>query len=200
MTYIFAVLVLFQFASVQFVLASYENASSAADESPEILPQLVPTAVSEPTVGLPVRLKIPKIKVNAPIDYVGVLADGSMGIPALPQHTAWYQPGPRPGEIGSAVIDGHLNWWYGSAGVFGHLKSLKKGDIVSIQSDRGETISFRVRATKLFREKDDATSIFTSTDGKAHLNLVTCDGVWVHATKAYSQRLVVFTDKIENTK
>ena len=200
MTYIFAVLVLFQFASVQFVLASYESASSTADDSAEALPQLVPTPVVEPTVGLPIRLKIPKIKVNAPIDYVGVLPDGSMGIPTLPQHAAWYQSGPRPGEVGSAVIDGHLNWWYGSAGVFGRLKSLKKGDVLSVQSDQGETILFRVSGLKLFREKDDATAIFTSTDGKAHLNLVTCDGVWIHAVRAYSQRLVVFTDKIEDTK
>jgi len=34
-----------------------------------------------------------------------------------------------------------------------------------------------------------------TNDGLAHLNLITCIGVWEQITQGYSQRLVVFTDR-----
>jgi len=34
-----------------------------------------------------------------------------------------------------------------------------------------------------------------SSDAKAHLNLITCEGVWDKVSKSYSKRLVVFTDR-----
>jgi len=46
-----------------------------------------------------------------------------------------------------------------------------------------------------FDAEEDATDVFSSTDGKAHLNLVTCDGIWNKNTAQYSQRLVVFADR-----
>lgn len=38
--------------------------------------------------------------------------------------------------------------------------------------------------------------IFTSKDGKAHLNLITCGGVWNKLTKHYPDRLVIFTERV----
>lgn len=147
--------------------------------------------------GLPIRLKIPKIKVNAVIESVGLTSDGSMGIPKLPRNAAWYDDGPRPGEIGSATISGHLNWYKGVTGVFARLNQLKTGDSITVQDDTGKIISFIVRTIRLYGSDEDATDVFTSDDGKAHLNLITCDGVWDKKTKQYSKRLVVFTDKLQ---
>jgi len=42
-----------------------------------------------------------------------------------------------------------------------------------------------------------ATDVFTSSDGKAHLNLITCDGIWDKNAAQYSERLVVFADRVE---
>src|ERR1035437_3088718 len=56
---------------------------------------------------LPIRLKIPKINADAPVEYVGLAPDGSMGVPAGPNNVGWFDLGPRPGNIGSAVIAGH---------------------------------------------------------------------------------------------
>ncbi|PIZ82226.1 MAG: class F sortase, partial [Parcubacteria group bacterium CG_4_10_14_0_2_um_filter_41_6] len=41
----------------------------------------------------------------------------------------------------------------------------------------------------------DVPEVFNSSDGKAHLNLITCTGVWNKEDNAFSERLVVFTDK-----
>ncbi|MCK9361153.1 class F sortase [Patescibacteria group bacterium] len=140
---------------------------------------------------------IPSVRVNAMVRYVGLTPDGYMGVPKLPRDAAWYMLGPKPGERGSAVIAGHVNWWYGATGVFQHLKKLKAGDTIVVQDSLGEDISFVVRKTREYHPEDDATDVFYSFDGKAHLNLVTCAGVWDRLTGAYSKRLVVFADKME---
>ncbi|MDO8499581.1 MAG: class F sortase [bacterium] len=150
----------------------------------------------EPTsAGLPVRLKIPKININAVIEQVGILPDGSMGVPKLPRNTAWFKLGPRPGEVGSAVIDGHINWWNGATAVFAKLNKLKPGDKITVLDDKKNAITFVVKKTRLYGAKEDASDVFSSGDGRAHLNLITCGGVWNKRAKEYSKRLVVFTDR-----
>lgn len=158
-----------------------------------VLPSHVEPAAGR-QVGIPVRLKIPRIRVNAAIREVGLAPDGSMGVPKVPRDAAWYKLGPKPGEPGNAVINGHVNWLYGATGVFEQLKSVKPGDTVTVQDDTGTDITFIVRETRIYDAAADATDILVSTDGKAHLNLITCSGVWDKKLKQYSKRLVVFAD------
>lgn len=148
-------------------------------------------------IGYPVRLKIPGIHVDAAINHVGLMPDGSMGIPKLPRDTAWYMLGPKPGQIGSAVIAGHVNWWHGAKGVFEKLNKVKTGDFITVQDDKSVTTTFIVRGIRTIGLKEDASSVFRSYDGKSHLNLVTCTGVWDKTVNAYSKRLVIFADKVE---
>ncbi len=160
--------------------------------------QIMYENISVPEIAgqaLPIRLKIPKIKVNAAIEYIGINSKGEMGIPKLPRDAAWYNLGPRPGEIGSAVISGHVNWYNGATSVFANLNKLKIGDEITVQDSKGVSITFVVRKIHEFTSKEDASEVFVSNDGKAHLNLITCDGVWDKKTKQYSKRLVVFADK-----
>jgi len=53
--------------------------------------------------GLPVRLKIPKINVDAPIISVGITSQGEMGVPKGPSDTAWFDLGPRPGDMAAQL-------------------------------------------------------------------------------------------------
>ncbi|EKD43442.1 MAG: peptidase C60 sortase A and B [uncultured bacterium] len=146
-------------------------------------------------IGLPVRLKIPKIKVNAIVESVGLLPNGAMGVPKIPRNAGWYKLGPRPGEIGSAAIAGHLNWWNGAVSVFAKLSKLKLGDKIIVQDKNGIDIVFVVRKISLLGSQEDASEVFVSDDGMAHLNLITCGGTWNKITKQYSKRLVIFADK-----
>jgi sortase A len=147
------------------------------------------------SLGLPARIIIPNINVNAPIEDVGVTPAGDMDTPKLQFDTAWYNLGPRPGEIGSAVIAGHKDWKNGENAIFEDLHKLKPGDKVIVEDDRGSLMTFIVRTSQAYNPDSDATNIFRSNDGKAHLNLITCQGAWDKNAKSYSQRLVVFTDK-----
>lgn len=157
-----------------------------------------PEAPSVPKIfGVPLRIGIPSIAVDADVEKVSLAADGSMGVPKDPLNAAWYELGPHPGEIGNAVIVGHVNWIKGATGVFADLRKLKPGDVIDVQDDGGAIIAFVVRERRKYDAAADATGIFVSHDGKAHLNLITCDGSWVKSAKQYSERLVVFADKIE---
>jgi LPXTG-site transpeptidase (sortase) family protein len=145
--------------------------------------------------GLPVNLKIPKINVNADIEYVGLTSKGAVDVPKSVVKAGWFNQGPRPGEKGSSVIVGHFGLKNFVTAVFSDLYKLKKGDKIYVKDDKGVTASFVVRETRNYDPKADATYVFSSKDGKSHLNLITCEGIWNNITKTYSARLVVFADK-----
>jgi LPXTG-site transpeptidase (sortase) family protein len=149
----------------------------------------------QPDTGIPVRLQIPAIHIDAPIISVGLSSDGTMEMPKGPTDAAWFDIGPRPGEKGSAVISGHYGWKDGVAALFDNLHMLKKGDVIYVENEQGVTNNFIVRELRTYGENDDSSDVFGSNDTKAHLNLITCEGTWNKAKKSYSDRLIVFTDK-----
>jgi len=144
--------------------------------------------------GLPVRLKIPAIGVDSAIEDAFITSDGRMDVPAGSVNVAWFALGPYPGQEGSAVIGGHFGIKNKVPFVFYKLNELKIGDKVYVVDDTGKNLVFIVRSIKSFDRNADATSVFTSTDGLAHLNLITCEGIWNQVNNSYPQRLVVFTD------
>ena len=147
--------------------------------------------------GLPVRLKIPVIRVDSAIEDAYISDDGRMDVPAGSKNVAWFALGPKPGKIGSAVIGGHYGMKNGVPFVFYRLDELKKGNKIYIVDDKGRTLTFVVRSVKLFNRNDDATTVFTSDDGLAHLNLITCEGIWNRVNDTYPERRVVLTDLVE---
>jgi len=168
-----------------------------ATPNPSTIFSKVPISTSSaqklPSQGLPQRLKIPSINVDAVVEKVGLTSAGAMETPVEINDVGWYRLGPRPGESGSAVIDGHLNGnTWGRTGVFGELHKLKIGDLVNIEDEKGVTITFTVWKISTYNADEHVADVFSPTDG-AYLNLVTCDGVWDNNKLNYTQRLVVFT-------
>lgn len=157
--------------------------------------------------GMPLRLRIPKIAVDAPFEPVGVLADGSMGVPKQPERVGWYAFGPRPGEHGSAVVAGHRGWKNGMA-VFDRLSELRIGDTILVADADNVWHTFIVRGSKVFDPKQDAAEVFrrendsvdtgvgsTAKNG-IFLNLITCEGEWDRASGQFTKRLVVFAEGV----
>lgn len=158
------------------------------------------TGVSTLRTGQPVRLTIPGINVDAAIAHVGLTSDGAMDVPTDPDEVAWYANGQRPGEEGSAVFAGHYDRKNGLPAVFSDLHTLRPGDKLSVKDEQGVATSFVVRTIRRYDPAADATEVFGSNDGTAHLNLITCEGVWNTAQNSYSHRLVIFTDKEYSSK
>jgi sortase (surface protein transpeptidase) len=165
----------------------------SADAQPPVEP---PAAVAE-SFGAPAHIWIPSIAVDAIVEHVAMKKDGSMDTPTHPLDVGWYSLGPRPGEPGSAAIAGHVDWWKGATAVFKDLRKVNIGDVITVQDEEGKEVSFIVRESRSYKAADDAREVFVSTDGKAHLNLITCDGAWDKNAGQYARRLVVFADKLD---
>lgn len=156
------------------------------------------STVTPQSVGLPLRLTIPAINIDAAIGYAGVAADGTMEISQSQDDVAWFEPGTRPGDKGSAVIAGHYGSVNGKYSVFSNLSKLKQGDTLQIRDHKNNTATFIVRESRIYDPKADATDVFNSNDDKAHLNLITCEGSWNNAAETYSKRRVIFADRAIN--
>jgi sortase A len=142
------------------------------------------------------HLIISRIKVDTPIDPMGLTADGAMEAPNSSQNVGWFKLGAHPGDKGTAVIAGHYGRWKdGKESVFDGLHTLQKGDNVSVKDEKGTVTTFVVRALRTYSQDQIAPEVFGSSDKIAHLNLITCEGTWNGAQQSYSNRLVVFTDK-----
>ena len=153
--------------------------------------------VSLQTGSVPVQMSIAAIDVAAIINPVGLTSEGDMAIDENPEQIAWYKFGPKPGELGSAVVAGHYGWKNGVPSIFNDLNTLVKGDEISILGENGQLMTFVVTRTAIYMPDQDATDVFKSDDGKAHLNLITCQGSWNKSLDTYSERLVVFTDFVK---
>lgn len=141
---------------------------------------------------VPVRLRIPRIAVDAAVEKVGLTAEGEMGTPKNTTDVGWFALGPQPGEKGNAVLAGHLDGKHGETGVFADLSRLKRGDTFFIEDNTGLSTAFVVRESRTYAP-GYVYDVFSPSDN-AHVNLVTCDGVWNGSKKSYTKRLVVFAD------
>ena len=146
--------------------------------------------------NLPKLLEIPKIGVSADVQSVGLNSKKEMDVPSNDWDVAWYNLGPNPGEIGSAVIAGHLDNRSGQAAVFWDLDKLEIGDDVFVTDGNNNKKHFQV----IFSEKYETGTaplekIFGTNDG-AYLNLITCGGVWDKTKNNYTERFVVFTEYV----
>ena len=148
--------------------------------------------------GLPVRIEIPIIGVDSFIEDAYITSEGAMEVPSGTVDVAWFALGPQPGQKGSAVIGGHFGIENGVPFVFYNLSKLKAGDKVYIIDDKGDTLTFVVNTSTLFAANADATNVFTSSDGLAHLNLITCEGIWNEISGEYPDRTVVFTTQVSS--
>lgn len=162
----------------------------APQEEAAAPPQQLLTANQEGSP--PVRLSIPRLTIDANVQKVGVTKAGAMGVPNNFTDVAWYKYGTTPGQVGSAVIDGHVDNGLSLAGVFKHLSDIKAGDDIYVETASSTKLHFVVQDVELYPYKEvPLEKVFNQNDA-ARLNLITCDGAWVAGEKTYDHRLVVY--------
>lgn len=160
-----------------------------------------PTSTPDPlaSAGNPIRLEIPALAVDAPIEAVGLTRERAMDVPKGWMNAGWYVNGFRPGEPGNAVVAGHLDSNTGGPAIFWDLNKLLPGDEVYIHYESGLRLGFRVEGNQLYNHDADGAIIdaIFGPSQTADLNLVTCYGPWDYGEATYSERLVVFATLIE---
>jgi sortase (surface protein transpeptidase) len=151
-------------------------------------PTAAPTA--EDRVAKPVRVVIPTIDVDADLVGLGLNDDQSMEVPNFGL-AGWYEPGPRPGEAGPAVIAAHVDSVDGPD-VFFRLKDLARGDKISVELADGSTQEFVVsRSEQQLKQQLPVDRIWNDTD-EVVLRLVTCGGEFDPDERSYKSNVIVY--------
>jgi sortase A len=177
---------------------SANSAGQSDDEqgSTRSLQPAQPEPDSAPSVD-PVRLQIPALDVDTVIESVGVAENGNMAEPTEWNDAGWFEPGPRPGGIGNAVIAGHYDSPWGPA-VFYRIDSLVPGDEIIVTMDDDTELRFAVTETLIVSAEDAPLQQIFGISKDRNLNLITCYGVYDRERGLYDDRLVVFTELIED--
>jgi hypothetical protein len=171
--------------------------SAAASTAPAAPPPSVGVA---PVVArsAPVALRIPAIGVTVAVSSLGLNPDGTVQVPTDFQEPGWYRLGPSPGQVGSAVILGHVDSYQGPA-IFFELRSLQAGDQVEVSLADGVVANFVVTTVAMYPKAQFPALQVYGSRGYSALQLVTCGGTFDTQTGHYLSNVVVYTSLVSTT-
>ena len=152
-----------------------------------------------PARSAPVALRIPALVLAVPLSRLGLNPDGTVEVPTDFQEPGWFRLGPTPGQVGSAVILGHVDSYRGPA-VFFRLRSLRAGDRVEVRLADGVVAHFAVRAVQSYLKREFPARRVYGSRGYPALQLVTCGGTFDTRTRSYLSNVVVYTSLVATTR
>ncbi len=142
----------------------------------------------------PTRIRIPRIGVDAPTTPVGLDRNQQIAVPPLnqPKTAGWYKLGPSPGEVGTAVVVGHVDSRATGRAVFFRLGALKPGDTIEVLRNDGKKARFIIDGVAAYPKKTLPLKLVYGYTGKAQLRVITCGGAYDKAARSYKDNIVVF--------
>ena len=162
-----------------------------ASAAPDVLVPLgAPAPLPEPstlTAPLPVALQIPAIGVRTRLIRLGLTRQGTLQVPGSTSVAGWYTGSPRPGEIGSSIIAGHIDSYLGP-GVFYRLRELHPGNQIYVRQADGRFAVFRVTAVRQYPKARFPTAAVYGPVPDAELRLITCGGTSGYAKRQLPQQ------------
>jgi sortase (surface protein transpeptidase) len=147
------------------------------------------------TAALPVALRIPAIGVRSRLIRLGVTQQGTLQVPSSSSVAGWYTGSPRPGEIGSSIIVGHIDSYLGP-GIFYRLRDLHPGNQIYVRQADGRLAVFRVTAVHQYPKAHFPTVAVYGPVPDAELRLITCGGTFDQATHSYLANIVVYSTEV----
>ena len=144
----------------------------------------------------PVAIDIPSIRVSTRMLVdLGLITDGTLEAPRDFSSVGWYTAGPSPGELGAAVLTGHVDSYSGPA-VFYRLGALRPGARVSITRKDGSTATFNIDQVLRFPKDRFPTALVYGSTSRAELRLITCGGSFDQKSGHYADNVVAFAHLI----
>lgn len=150
---------------------SPEPRRSSTASPPMVAPSPIPQYRDR---GVPRRVRVPAIGVDAEVEQLGLAADGSQEVPASLHTIGWWRDGARPGQSGNVVLVGHTARTL--EGVFDDLGRVSVGDEVIVHAD--DIARYRVVSTEEIPVEDfrDHVAGIYRRSGYAGMVLMTCSG------------------------
>ncbi|MDQ4037264.1 MAG: class F sortase [Actinomycetota bacterium] len=143
----------------------------------------------------PVRVQIPAIGVDSELMDLGLRDDGTLEVPPEGFPAGWFTGAPTPGELGPAIIAGHVDLG-GEPGVFYALRELLPGDEITIAREDGSVAVFRVTRLEQFPKDEFPTDLVYGDIDHAGLRLITCGGSFDPQARSYVDNLVAFAELV----
>lgn len=150
-----------------------------------------PAAVPLPP-STPDRIRIPSLRVDAPLTGLGLTPAGSLDVPPAAKENlaGWYEAGTSPGERGTSIVAGHVDNADGPA-VFFRLGALKRGATVEVDRRDGGTAVFTVDAVEVYDARNFPDAKVYGASTRPELRVITCGGGYSRST-GYQGNVVVF--------
>ncbi|MEV6595338.1 class F sortase [Actinoplanes sp. NPDC051346] len=140
--------------------------------------------------GPPTRLRVKAAGIDTALETLRLGADGELVPPERDDHAGWYADGTAPGDVGPAVLAGHVDSRSGPA-VFYRLREVRVGDRIEVIR-AGATIRFTVTATAWYPKTAFPTERVYGPTPDRQLRLITCGGVFDTRLRSYRDNLVVY--------
>ncbi|TVR72035.1 MAG: class F sortase [Sphaerobacteraceae bacterium] len=175
-----------------------DNSSSSSSQGSN---EPAPTVPSAPTTGSgssrssTMKIEIPAIGVNAPVEVKSIDANGVMENPSSFDAVAWYDFTSRPEDRGNAVFAGHLDYAGVGPAVFWKLGSLSSGDEVRVTLGDGSIVKYRVTGVRSVPADADASDIVASGD-VPKITIITCEGSFDPSSQNYNKRTIVTGERV----
>ena len=153
---------------------------------------------SEASVAPPVSVAVPSAGIHSKLVRLGLHDDRTMEVPGDYDVAGWYVHGPRPGDIGPAIIAGHVDSKSGPA-VFYRLHDLSRGDSIEVGRADGSVAVFRVNAVEQYPKNRFPTAKVYGDLDHAGLRLITCGGDFDRSRGHYRDNIVVYASLTGST-
>jgi hypothetical protein len=165
-----------------------KSASSSATANHARDTDLGPILAASP----PVAIDIPSIGVRTGnLVDLGLGVDGSLQPPTDFSSVGWYTAGPSPGQLGPAILGGHVDSHNGPA-IFYRLGALRPGALVTVGRKDGSAATFRVDRVQRFPKDHFPTAQVYGSTNRAELRLITCGGSFDQKSGHYLDNIVAF--------
>jgi sortase (surface protein transpeptidase) len=152
-------------------------------------PTVAGSPAAEPVTA--VRVRIPAIGVDSDLATLGVDSAGALVPPADFAQAGWFGAGPVPGDVGPAVLAGHVDSRSGPA-VFYRLADLTAGDAVEVVRSDGRAVEFEVTGVARYRKDAFPTADVYGATAAPELRLITCGGDFDRSRRSYTDNVVVY--------
>lgn len=125
----------------------------------------------------PSALSIPSIQVHSTLETLGLSPAGALQVPVRPERAGWFGGGSVPGQVGPAVVVGHVDSLDGPA-VFARLSLLRPDDVITFTLSDGSSVRFQVTSVRRFPKDRFPTVEVYGPQPDPQLRLITCGGAF----------------------
>jgi len=147
--------------------------------------------------SLPVSLRIPVLNIETSFTApLSLSQSGEVIVPTDNNKVGWYENSPTPGEIGPAIVMGHVDSYTGPA-IFFYLGQLNPGDDIYITREDGSEAHFVVTLLERYRQNEFPSQKVYGNIDHAGLRLITCSGIYKQGVGRYTHNLVVYAKLVD---